>query len=59
MSGSSVNGDMVMVRGFTCNRSSKSLAAIFFSSETFDRNFLIVSRPNVGICRKLNEDEQR
>ena len=37
----------------TWRRSSKSLAAIFFSSEVLDLNFLMVSRPNVGIALYL------
>jgi hypothetical protein len=39
----------------TWRRSSKSLAAIFFSSDTFALNFLIVSRPNVGTCLNLGK----
>jgi hypothetical protein len=37
----------------TCSISSKSLAVIFFNSETLDRNRLIVSRPNVAISLYL------
>jgi hypothetical protein len=37
-----------------CSKSSKSLAAIFFISETFLEKRLIVMAPNVGIIRYLN-----
>lgn len=39
----------------TCRRSSKSLAAIFFSSELFRENFRIVLFPKVGTCLYLKE----
>src|SRR6202451_669852 len=43
----------------TCSKSSKSRAAIFFSSETLDRNFRIVSRPNVAISRYLDHNQHQ
>jgi len=41
------------MEGRTWMMSSKLLAVIFFNEETLPPNLRIVSRPNVGTCRKL------